>query len=44
MVNTIKGWGIEKVEYVDTRQAVSIPRTLRLSFMLGAVGIIAGVK
>ena len=41
---TIQRWGISKVEFVETRRASFIPLMLRLPFMLGRIGIIAGEK
>jgi SAM-dependent methyltransferase len=40
----IRSWGVEEVVYIDTRQSAFIPRLLRLSFMVGAIGIICGTK
>ena len=44
LVETIKSWGISKVEFVQTRDADFIPKALKLSFMLGSIGIIKGEK
>ena len=44
LVETIKSWGISKVEFVQTRDAGFIPKALKLSFMLGSIGIIKGEK
>jgi ubiquinone/menaquinone biosynthesis C-methylase UbiE len=44
LVETIKSWGINKVEFVQTRDADFIPRALKLPFMLGKIGIIKGEK
>jgi|SRR5271157_513732 len=44
LVKTIESWGIKKVEFVKTRDASFIPRALKLPFMVGTIGIIAGVK
>jgi ubiquinone/menaquinone biosynthesis C-methylase UbiE len=44
LVATIRGWGISKVEFVQTRDAGFIPRVLRLPFLLGTIAIIAGEK
>jgi SAM-dependent methyltransferase len=44
LVETIKGWGVTKVEFVDTRNAAFIPATLKLPFMVGRIGIIKGEK
>lgn len=44
LVETIKSWGIAKVEFVQTRDAEFIPPALKLPFMLGSIGIIRGEK
>jgi ubiquinone/menaquinone biosynthesis C-methylase UbiE len=44
LIATIKNWGISKVEFVQTRDAVFIPRALRLPLLLGTIAIIAGEK
>ena len=43
-IETIKSWGISKVEFVQTRDADFIPRALKLPFILGKIGIISGEK
>jgi len=44
LVETVKSWGISKVEFVKTRDADFIPRALKLPFILGPMGIIRGEK
>ena len=44
LVETIKSWGIAKVEFVQSRNAGFIPQALKLPFMLGTMGIIKGEK
>jgi SAM-dependent methyltransferase len=44
LVETIKSWGISKVEYVQTRDADFISPALKMPFILGAIGIIKGEK
>jgi ubiquinone/menaquinone biosynthesis C-methylase UbiE len=44
LIETIKSWGISKVEFVQTRDADFIPRALKLPFILGTMGIIKGKK
>ena len=44
LIETIKSWGISKVEFVQTRDADFIPRALKLPFILGTVGVIRGEK
>jgi SAM-dependent methyltransferase len=44
LLETIKSWGIEMVEFVDTSASDFIPKALKLPFMLGTVGILSGRK
>jgi SAM-dependent methyltransferase len=44
LLETMRGWGIERVEFVDTSLSDFIPRALRLPFMLGTIGILHGRK
>jgi ubiquinone/menaquinone biosynthesis C-methylase UbiE len=44
LIETIKSWGISKVEFVRTRDADFIPRTLKLPFILGTIGLVRGQK
>ncbi len=44
LVMTIKGWGIEKTEFIKTRDEPFIPGAVKLPFMVGTMGIIAGKK
>jgi SAM-dependent methyltransferase len=44
LVETIKSWGISKVEFVQTRDADFIPQALKLPFILGTIGLISGEK
>jgi ubiquinone/menaquinone biosynthesis C-methylase UbiE len=44
LLERIKGWGISKVEFVQTRDADFIPRALKLPFILGTMGIVRGEK
>jgi len=44
LVAAIKGWGISKVEFVETKNAPFIPSALKLPFMVGRIGIIKGEK
>ena len=41
---TVRNWGVEKVEFVDTKNSSFIPGALRLPFMVGTLGLIKGVK
>ncbi len=44
LLETIRSWGIDRVEYVDTSESEFIPRALRLPFMVGTIGILHGIK
>jgi len=44
LVETIRGWGIEKVDLVNTSRAEFIPRGLKLPFMVGTMGLLHGRK
>ena len=44
LIETIKSWGISRVEFVQTRDADFIPRALKVLFILGTMGVIRGEK
>jgi len=44
LLETIRGWGIERVDLVDTSDSEFIPKALKLPFMLGTVGVLHGRK
>jgi SAM-dependent methyltransferase len=44
LVDSIRSWGIERVEFVDTSRSEFIPKALKLPFMVGTVGILYGIK
>ena len=44
LVDLIKSWGIREVHYEDTSKAPFIPNALKLPFMVGALGMVYGVK
>jgi ubiquinone/menaquinone biosynthesis C-methylase UbiE len=44
LIETIRGWGIRNAQFVETREAAFIPLALKLPFMVGTIGIIAGEK
>jgi len=44
LLETIRSWGVETVEFVDTSDSDFIPKALKLPFMLGTVGILFGRK
>jgi len=44
LVNTIKSWGVAKVEFKPTRDLPFIPRLLKVPFILGTMAMIRGEK
>lgn len=44
LLDEMRMWGVQDVQFIDTSQSDSVPRVFRLSFMLGAIGIIKGTK
>jgi len=44
LLGAIRGWGITKVEFVETRRETFLPQALKLPFMVGTLGMIVGVK
>jgi SAM-dependent methyltransferase len=44
LLETIRSWGIERVELVDTSVSEFIPKALKLPFMVGKTGILHGRK
>ena len=44
LVATIKGWGMARVEFMETRNQPFVPTALKLPFMIGRMGIIKGEK
>jgi ubiquinone/menaquinone biosynthesis C-methylase UbiE len=44
LTETIKSWGINKLEFVKTRDADFIPQALKLPFILGTIGLLHGEK
>jgi SAM-dependent methyltransferase len=44
LLETIRSWGIERVDFVNTSDSEFIPKVLRLPFMVGTIGILYGRK
>ena len=44
LLNTIRGWGIHEVKFINTSNAKFVPAALKLPFMVGSIGIIYGKK
>ncbi len=44
LLETIRSWGIEEVEFVNTSKSKFIPKLLKLPFMVGRIGILHGKK
>ncbi|MFH1091271.1 MAG: methyltransferase domain-containing protein [Pseudomonadota bacterium] len=44
LLETVRSWGVEQVEFEDTSGSDFIPRALKLPFMLGTIGLLYGRK
>jgi SAM-dependent methyltransferase len=44
LLRTIRSWGIERVDFVNTSDSEFIPKALKLPFMVGTIGILYGEK
>lgn len=44
LLETIRSWGIEKVEFVNTTDLQVIPKAFKLPFLIGTMGILYGKK
>jgi SAM-dependent methyltransferase len=44
LMETIRGWGVQNVQFVNTSNMECIPKPLKIRFMLGSIGIIYGNK
>lgn len=44
LLDTIRGWGISHVEFIETCNEPFVPTVLKLPFMVGTAGILVGVK
>jgi len=44
LLETIRSWGIESVDFANTSDSDFIPRALKLPFMVGTIGILYGKK
>jgi SAM-dependent methyltransferase len=44
LLEAMRSWGIETIEFVDTSNSDFIPKALKLPFMLGTLGILYGRK
>ena len=44
LLEAIRSWRIEAVEFVDTSSSEFMPTALKLPFMLGTAGILYGRK
>jgi SAM-dependent methyltransferase len=44
LIKTIRSWGVENVEFINTSNESFIPKALKLPFMIGRIGIIYGTK
>jgi SAM-dependent methyltransferase len=44
LLDEMKRWGVQDVQFIDTSRSDFVPRAFRLNFMLGSIGIINGTK
>jgi len=44
LLHEIKSWGILKVNFINSSEADFIPKSLKLPFMVGSIGILYGIK
>lgn len=44
LLQTVRGWGVQKADFLDTSESDFIPRALRNPVMVGNTGIICGTK
>lgn len=44
LIESVRSWGVAKVEFIPTRDSPFIPRLLKLPFMVGTIGILFGEK
>ncbi len=44
LITAVKNMGVKEVHFIDTSKSEFIPKSLKLPFMLGTIGIIYGVK
>jgi SAM-dependent methyltransferase len=44
LLRTVRSWGVEKADFIDSRRSLPIPRLLRNPVMAGNIGIICGTK
>ena len=44
LLDMIKSWGVESVEFINTSGSAFIPGALKLPFMVGTIGILRGRK
>jgi ubiquinone/menaquinone biosynthesis C-methylase UbiE len=44
LLKVIRSWGVRNIRFVDTSRSDFIPRSLKLSFMVGTIGILHGKK
>jgi SAM-dependent methyltransferase len=44
LLRTVRGWGVQQADFIDTTKSLPIPRALRNPVMVGNIGIICGTK
>ena len=44
LIKAVYSWGVQKVEFINTSESTFIPKVLKLPFMVGTIGMMAGKK
>ena len=44
LLQSIRGWGVSEVKFIETRKSSFIPTALKLPFMVGTIGMLVGRK
>lgn len=44
LIKAVRSWGVQKVEFINTSESTFIPKVLKLPFMVGTIGMMAGKK
>ena len=43
-LDVVKGWGLSEVNFVESKEYISVPAALRLKHMTGGSGVLSGIK
>jgi len=44
LLESMKGWGVKRVDFEESWRAPYVPRALKLPFMIGTMGLVSGEK